>query len=421
MIININGAKNSSLSILSSCLLCKDEYKILNIPNIKDIHDLSDLMRQFNINIVRRKKTTIINTKELCLPKKLKYKNNFRGSYYLIGATSNMITDNFKYEISKGCEIGKRPINYHIDFLEKFGYKVISENKHISVIYTNNVNKKETLYFKIKKKSVGTTINSIILSVKSNKVVYLENYSKEPYIFDTVSFLVKMGAKIEITDIYIKIIGKQILNSCNYKIMYDPIEMGTYIIIAAILQYKNLYDNLIIGPLTFDKFGKFNNLLHKIGILCIKNNYKENYYTIGFNSNISDIDRQNINIETGCYPEIYTDLQPLIVLLLSELNIISSIKENVWEDRFKYINELNKLGHNISTDKNTIYIKKKNQYNRLHHLNCCDLRGDASLLIASLFSNCYHKDIIDLKFINRGYFDLNKNIFNIYNTIKQND
>lgn len=93
--------------------------------------------------------------------------------------------------------------------------------------------------------------------------------------------------------------------------------------------------------------------------MCIKNNYKENYYTIGFNSNISDIDRQDINIETGCYPEIYTDLQPLIVLLFSELNMKSSIKENVWEDRFKYINELNKLGHNISTDKNTIHIEKK--------------------------------------------------------------
>ena len=420
MIIKINGAKNSSLAILACCLLTKGEYKISNVPKIKDIYNLLDLIKQFNVNITWNKKDLTINTEELSLPKKMNYGENFRASYYLIGSTCNMITNNFIYEVSKGCEIGERPINYHIDFIEKMGYQVVKNKTQVSIYYNKNVEKCEEIYFKIKKKSVGCTINGIILSVKSNKIVYLEEYSKEPYIYDTINFLIKMGANIEITEKYIKIIGKKILNSCNYEIMYDPIETGTYIILAAILNYKKLYHNLIIGPIIKSNLGKFNILLKKIGFIFVPNKDKENYYTIIFNRSITNT-FENLKIETGYYPEIYTDLQPLIVLLLSELEICSSLKENVWEDRYKYIKDLNRMGHLITKKNDILFIREKKEYVKINKLNCYDLRADAALLLASLFSNNYHETIIDFKFIDRGYFNLNTNIKNIYNMINKND
>jgi len=420
MIINFNGAKNSALPILACCLLSKGKYKILNVPKIKDIYNLLDLIKQFNVNITWNKKELTINIEELSIPKKMDYVENFRASYYLIGSTCNMITNNFIYEVSKGCEIGERPINYHIDFIEKMGYRVVIKKTQVSIYYNKNVEECEEIYFKIKKKSVGCTINGIILSVKSNKIVYLEEYSKEPYIYDTINFLIKMGANIEITEKYIKIIGKKMLNSCNYEIMYDPIETGTYIILAAILNYKKLYHNLIIGPIIKSNLGKFNIFLKEVGFILVPNKYKENYYTISFNHNITNTIK-NLKIETGYYPDIYTDLQPLIVLLLSELEICSNLKENVWEDRYKYIKGLNRMGHLITEENGILYIKKKKEYIKINKLNCYDLRADAALLMASLFAGSYHGHIIDFKFINRGYFNLNTNIKNIYNMINKND
>ena len=420
MIININGAKNSSLPIISSCLLTKGIFHFSNVPKIKDIYNLCNLLKQFNAIIQWQEKKLIINTNNICLEKKLQYPENFRGSYYLIGRRANMIFKKFDYQISKGCEIGKRPIDYHIDFITKFGYKLLFENNILSVFHTKLVNKQEEIHFEIHKKSVGTTLNSIILSVKSNKIVYLTGYSKEPYIFDTIQFLIQMGANIEITDKTIKIVGKQFLKPCNYSIMYDPIETGTYITLAALLKYYKFPIKLLIGPIEFDSLGKYKFFLEYIGILFNENKEKKKYYNI-------DIDNKNykkkgiLNVKTGYYPEIYTDLQPMLVLLLSELEILSVLEETVWEDRFKYIAELNKMGHNITVNNNIVIIKKKKEYQKIEKIKCYDLRADAALLIASLCSGSYHEDIIDFKFINRGYFKLNTNILNISNMINKND
>ena len=399
-------------------MLTKGIFHFSNVPKIKDIYNLCNLLKQFNTIIQWQGKQLIINTNNICLPKKLQYPENFRASYYLIGSTAHMIFKSFIYQTSKGCEIGKRPINYHIDFITKFGYNVLFEDNILSVFHTKLVNKQEEIHFEIQNKSVGTTLNSIILSVKSNKVVHLTGYSKEPYIFDTIQFLIQMGANIEITDKTIKIVGKKFLKPCNYSIMYDPIETGTYITLAALLKYYKCSVDLLIGPIDFDSLGKYNIFLEYIGILFNENKEKKKYYTI-------DIDIQHykkkdiLNVTTGYFPDIYTDLQPMLVLLLSEFEILSMLKETVWEDRFKYITELNKIGHNITVNNNTVIIKKKKGYQKTKQLECYDLRADAALLIASLFSGSYHENIIDLKFINRGYFNLNTNILNIYNMINK--
>lgn len=420
MIININGAKNSSLPIISSCLLTKGIFHFSNVPKITDIYNLCNLIKQFNAIIQWQENQLIINTNNICFPKKLQYPENFRGSYYLIGSSAHMILKSFIYQTAKGCEIGERPINYHIDFINKFGYNVSFENNRLSVFHNIIVNKQEEIHFEIHKKSVGTTLNSIILSVKSNKVVYLTGYSKEPYIFDTIQFLIQMGANIEITDKTIKIVGQKFLKPRNYSIMYDPIETGTYITLAALLKYYKCSVDLLIGPIDFDTLGKYNIFLECIGILFNENKEKKKYYTI-------DIDTKHykkkgmLNVKTGYYPDIYTDLQPMLVLLLSELEILSVLEETVWEDRFKYIAELNKMGHNITVNNNIVIIKKKKENQKIEKIKCYDLRADAALLIASLCSGNYHEDIIDFKFINRGYFNLNTNILNISNMINKND
>ena len=279
MIININGAKNSSLPIIACTLLCKGKYTIKNVPEISDVSNMLELMKQFNITYKFKKNKLKINSKNFKLPEILKYNSNFRASYYLIGSTCNEIQNSFNYKYSKGCDIGKRPINYHIDFIKKLGFNVKTKKNNLEITTTQLVKNKNKLEYDCKK-SVGTTINCLILSVKSKKNTFLRNYSHEPYIFDTINFLKKMGASINVKDEYINIIGNENLNVCNYKIMYDPIETVTYMILSGLLNYKNIHKNVIVGPIILNNLGKLNFLLEKIGCILIPIKSKNKYYKI---------------------------------------------------------------------------------------------------------------------------------------------
>ena len=279
--ITIPGAKNSSLPILCAVLLTKGIYIISNIPNITDIQNLFNLLRQFNVKIDYNNNIAHINTLSLKIPDKINYDKDFRGSYYLIGSIYYLIQTSYNFKISNGCNIDNRKINYHIDILEKMGTVCNFTGNNLRI--TKKKINLTSFYYTLDKPSIGATINFILLNVKSNRTSFLYNFAKDPYVYDLINFLNKMGSKIILKNNIIKIIGITDLKSTDHKIIYDPIIMGTYILLGGLLDYKyNI--KLYIFPIIDTILGDFYKLLPILGIKLFKTD--NDHYYIKYTKNI---------------------------------------------------------------------------------------------------------------------------------------
>lgn len=419
--ININGAKNAALPILAATLLKKNIYYIRNIPLISDIDTQITILKQFNVRINYINKTNlIIDTTDMVIPDIIDYSKNTRGTYYFIGSTV-IYNKDLEYILETGCKIDVRAIDFHIKLLELLGKTVVITNNKLFVtgkcIDTD-------LTYTFPKPSIGSTINALFMYSHCKSKITLNNYAKDPYIINTIEFLIKIGFHIEYNDVCIVIDGSKTnfleKKMIDHSIIYDPIESLTYIIYSGICLEENNISNYTIGPIHIKNLGNAYSLLEEIGIFLVESNVKNLYH-------IKKTVLKPFQTATDYFPKIYTDIQPFLTLLaLFIKDGVTTIKEQIWCDRFKYIYEFNKLGYNIVENDNQIIINSSIQPKTLVILDqnidvsCTDLRGGMAILLL-LRKNGINKDPLKKYYIDRGYSNYEENIRIINETKNEND
>ena len=402
--INISGSKNASLPILAATLLSKKKINLKNLPQVKDIETMINLLRSLGSKIKFDKKNLIIdNSKQDKKFASYSLVKTMRAGILVLGPLLAKF-GNAKVSLPGGCAIGTRPVDIHLKALGRLGvkYKILQ-----GYVFANAPKGLIGSKIHFPKISVGATENLIIAATLAKGTTILTNCAIEPEIKDLVNFLIKMGCKIKwITKRSLKIIGVKEIYETTYSVMFDRIEAGTYMIAAAItegnLKIKNVIPSIIKNEI---------NTLKKIGV---KIKVKKDEINILGNKKI-----KNMNIKTAPYPGFPTDLQAQIMVLLCKANKKSLIKEDIFENRFMHVAELNRMGAKISIKGNKAVINGKINFAGAE-LMATDLRASVSLVLAALSAK--GKSVINrIYHLDRGYEDIEKKLKNVGARIRRID
>ena len=391
--IRISGSKNASLPILAATLLSNKNISLTNLPKVKDIETMMSLLKSLGSILESNKKKIIIKnnnqTKTFAAYNLVK---TMRAGILVLGPLLAKF-GKAKVSLPGGCAIGTRPVDIHLAALSKLGvkYKIIQGYVHANapkgLIGTN---------IRFSKISVGATENLIIASSLAKGKTILSNCAIEPEIKDLVNFLIKMGCNIKwISKRTLKIEGVKNLNEIDYKVMPDRIEAGTYLIAAALTE--GTLKVIGINPKIINTEIK---ILKKIGAKIIQ---KKNEIFIQGSKKV-----KNVNIKTSPFPGFPTDLQAQMMVLLCKANKKSYIKENIFENRFMHVAELNRMGAKISIDGNKAAIEGNIKF-QAAELMATDLRASVSLILAALSSK--GKSVINrIYHLDRGYENIEKKL-----------
>ena len=385
--VSISGAKNAVVAILPATILAQDVCVIENIPNISDVYYMTKILEQLGARIKRLSKSTLeIDTKGVnSYVVSHDMTKHLRASYYFIGALLGRF-HRAKVAMPGGCNFGVRPIDRHIKGFELLGSTVtIGENAIIDAAAERLEG--SSVYFD--EASVGATVNVILAAVKAKGLTVIENAAKEPHIVDLANFLNSMGADIRGagTDT-VKINGVDRLHGGSYSIIPDQIEAGTYMAAAAATGGEVLVKNVIPKHLEC-----ISAKLRETG--TIVQEYEDCVLVKG-NGHL-----RKANIKTLPYPGFPTDMQPQMGALLCMANGTSVITEGIYDNRFKYVNELRKMGADIQVD-GRIAIFEGGAKLTGAPVMACDLRAGAAMVIAGLCASG-KTEIEDIHFIERGY------------------
>jgi len=402
--VHISGAKNAAVAILPAALLIKGKSIIENVPDISDVDSILQMMKSLGADVSKPDcNTVVIDASNLHTWKadpELTLK--MRASYYLMGV---LIGRFGKASVPPpgGCNFGTRPIDQHLKSFECLGCSVecddVFVNIDASLLSGGNV------YFDVV--SVGATINAILAAVLAPGKTVLENCAKEPHVVDLANFLNSAGAKIigAGTDT-IKIRGVNSLRGVTYPIIPDQIEAGTYMAAAVATRGNVLIKNII--PKHLDCItSKFVEMGVKI------EEYDEEIRVI------ADRPLRSIKVKTLPYPGFPTDLQPPMVVLLSTIEGKSIVNEGVWESRFQYISELEKMGIRVSVDGSVATIDGGAPI-KAAKVRATDLRAGASMVIAALAGEGT-TEITELRHIDRGYEHIVEKLSALGADIKRSD
>ena len=385
--VEISGAKNAAVAILPATLLINGICTINNIPNISDVQILCTILEKMGAKITWNNKNELtIDTRNINTTQApLDLTSKFRASYYLIGA---MLGRTVEIEVGMpgGCNLGARPIDQHIKGFELLGANVEIGKGTISA--KANCLKGAPIYMDVV--SVGATINVMLASVLAKGTTTIDNAAKEPHIVDVANFLNTMGADIRGagTDV-IKINGVEKLHgNATYSVVPDQIEAGTFMLAAMASKGDLLIKNCItkhLEPLTAK-------------ILEIGGNVEDN----GDSIRVWYSKRPNkATIKTLPYPGFPTDLQPQMGVVLSTANGTSIINESIWESRFQYTAELNKMGAKITAQgKSAVFEGVDELFGA--PVYSTDLRAGAALIVAGISANGV-TEVYNLSHIDRGY------------------
>ena len=401
--INISGSKNASLPILAATILV-NKVTLNNVPQVKDIDTMTELLTSLGSKIYinkNKKKIKIHNYKSNKKVAKYKYVKTMRAGILVLGSLLSKF-GKAKVSLPGGCAIGLRPVNLHIEALKKMGVKIKIIEGYIYATANNGLKGAKISFPKV---SVGATENLIIAACKAKGRTILSNCAIEPEVKDLSNFLIKLGCKIKwLGKRKVQIDGVKNLKDINYNIMFDRIEAVTYMIAAAATNGRVSIKN--IQPKIIDKEIL---LLKKIGVKIIE---KKNKITI-----ISSKSLKGINIKTSPYPGFPTDLQAQLMVLMCKAKNQSIIRENIFENRFMHVSELNRMGADIIVKGRKAIINGNKKLNGAQ-LMATDLRASVSLVIAALISN--KKSIINrIYHLDRGYENIEKKLSNCGANIKR--
>lgn len=389
--INIYGAKNSALPIVCAMLLLDGTPTLYNVPHIKDIDILLNILNELNVQTIFKNHTLQILTKPASSIIKSNDAKLLRGSYYLYGAFLTLFNHVYS-SLPGGCNLGKRPINYHLDGFSNLGCEYILFDDYIEI----SAAAKHCGTYTLAYPSIGATINLILSSVKTKGVTIIKNASLEPEVCDVINFLNHANAKIKIIKNSIVITGTNYLKEIKYKLIPDRIEAGSYMFLALCPTFKYItINNICLNHMT-----KVIETIKKLGAKLI---IQKNKITV-----ITPKIIYPITLESDIYPAFPTDLIQIASVILSKSIFPSTFKDNVFENRYIYLEELSKLNI-LYTKNNDSYTTKKSIIKNNATLNCCDLRGAFALLCGCLMNFGTYK-LKNIDYIFRGYNDLFTNL-----------
>ena len=395
--VTISGAKNAAVAILPATLLIDGICTLENVPNISDVEKSCAIWEGLGAKITWNKPNELTidtrNITETNASEELTSK--FRASYYILGSMLGR-TGKISVGMPGGCKLGARPIDQHIKGFEALGAKVeVGQGK---ILATANKLVGTSIYMDVV--SVGATINIMLAAVLAEGTTIIDNAAKEPHIVDVANFLNTMGADIRGagTDV-IKINGVKKLNSTgSYSVVPDQIEAGTFMLAAVASKGDILIKNCITKHLEaitakiLEIGGHVDDLGDNIHVWC-------------------DERPSKAIIKTQPYPGFPTDLQPQMGVVLSVANGTSRIIENIWESRFQYTDELNKMGANITADGKTAFFEG---VEKLYGspVYSSDLRAGAALIVAGVIAEG-KTEIYNLEHIDRGYENIEEKFRNL--------
>lgn len=386
----VSGAKNAALPILAATILSDGECRIENIPEIRDVSLMIEILYKMGAEVRTIDRTTVeiessriyttASPNDIC--------RRLRGSYYLLGAMLGKY-GKVEVEMPGGCNFGVRPIDLHIKGLEALGAVINIENGIIKAEVPDGL-KGATVY--LDKASVGATINIMLAAVRAEGTTMIENAAREPHIVDLANFLNSMGASVRGagTDT-IKIKGVSSLIGVTYSIIPDQIEAGTFMIAAAITGGDVTVSNIIPKHME-----SLTSKLIEAGMEVTE--LDEAIRVVGKRP-IS-----KLKVTAIYYPGFPTDLQPQITAMLSLAEGTSIVTESVWENRFRYTEELKKMGADISVEGRVATVKGVPS---LHgaSVTACDLRAGAAVILAGLAAEGV-TEIDNIVLVERGYEDI---------------
>ena len=384
--IDISGAKNAAVAIIPAALMASNELCVIdNIPDIEDVHCLERILDSLGCKVQKKKNTVTIDS--TCISSIDAVSDDvrkMRASYYMIGALLGRFKE-AKVVLPGGCPIGVRPIDQHIKGFEALGAEVNIEHGTVIVKAERLIG--TSIYFDVV--SVGATINVMLAASLAEGTTILENAAKEPHVVDVANFLNTMGANIKGagTDV-IRVTGVEELKGCNYSVIPDQIEAGTFMVAAAACGGEVTINNVIPKHLE-----SISAKLEEMGAEVLVDG---GCITVRSHGRL-----KGVNIKTLPYPGFPTDVQQPMSALLSVATGRSIINESIWESRFKHVDELKKMGANIKVEGRIAIIDGVKKLSGAI-VKATDLRAGAAMVIAGLIGEGT-TEILGIDHIDRGY------------------
>lgn len=384
--VEIGGAKNAALAILSAAVMTDETVTIENVPNVRDTNVLLNAIQEIGAKVERIDAHTVkINgsfIRDLNVDNE--YIRKIRASYYLIGALLGKYK-RAEVALPGGCDIGSRPIDLHMKGFRALGANV--DIKHGLVMASADRLVGTHIY--LDKVSVGATINIMMAAAMAEGKTIIENAAKEPHVVDVANFLNSMGANIRGagTDV-IRIVGVEKLHATEYSIIPDQIEAGTFMLAAAATKGDITVKNVIPKHLE-----AISAKLLEIG--CEVEEFDDAVRVVASKP------LRHTQVTTLPYPGFPTDMQPQMAVVLGIAQGTSTVTESIFENRFKYVDELTRMGASIKVESNIAIIGGVDQYTGAR-VNAPDLRAGAALVIAGLAAEGITV-VDDIYYIERGY------------------
>ena len=390
--VNISGSKNASLPIIAATILNSDITKLYNVPKIRDTQITLEILKILGCKIKHSSGKIEINSKYINkteIPEDLM--RQMRSTVILAGAILGRFKE-VKFSCPGGCEIGARPIDLHLSAFKKMGIQVEETAGYIKC----SCDKIQSADINLDFPSVGATENIILAATLAEGTTIINNAAMEPEIIDLANCLNKMGAKIygAGTNV-IKIVGVNRLKSVGYKIMPDRIEAGTFLCAAAVTGGRITVNNVIPSHIT--------PVIHKLEEAGCKIDVKKNSINLEAPKRLKCVE-----IKTMPYPGFPTDLQQIFGSILATAKGTSVIIENIFENRFKYINELKRMGAKIIIEGKTAIITGTKKLNAIV-VEGNDLRGGAGLIVVALAIKG-RTTVNNIEYVFRGYENLDKKL-----------
>ena len=394
--VEIGGAKNAALGLLAASVMTDEMVVIDNLPDVRDINVLIQAIESIGgmVERVDRHTAKICGATINTLTIEDDYIKKIRASYYLLGALLGKYKE-AAVALPGGCNIGSRPIDQHIKGFEALGAEV----KIAHGLITAKAEKLVGNHIYLDVVSVGATINIMMAATMAEGKTIIENAAKEPHVVDIANFLNSMGANIKGagTDV-IRIRGVEKLHKTEYSVIPDQIEAGTFMFAAAATKGDVTIKNVIPKHLE-----SISAKLMEIG--C---EIEESDDAVRV---VSSKPLRHTHVKTLPYPGFPTDMQPQIAVTLAISSGTSIVTESIFENRFKYVDELTKMGANVKVEGNTAIIDGVSKYTGAH-VSAPDLRAGAALVIAGLAAEGFTM-VDDIHYIQRGYEDFEVKLQNL--------
>lgn len=385
--VSISGAKNAALGILAASIMTDEDVLIENLPDVNDINVMLEAMQAIGAGVNRIDRHTVkINAEGISdVSIEDEYMRRIRASYYFIGALLGKYKS-ARVPLPGGCNIGSRPIDLHLKGFRALGAKVDIERGAVSAHAIDLVGS----HIYLDKVSVGATINIMMAAALAEGQTIIENVAKEPHVVDVANFLNSMGANIRGagTDV-IRIKGVRRLHGTEYAVIPDQIEAGTFMCAAAITRGDVTLRNVIPKHLE-----SISAKLKEIGCEVVE--FDDAVRVIGRSR------QTRTNVNTQVYPGFPTDMQPQITVTLALAEGTSIVTESIFENRFKYVDELSRMGAAVKVVEGNVAIVTGVGKLTGAQVSAPDLRAGAALVIAGLAAEGYTV-VDDIEYIQRGY------------------